>query len=403
MKLTVKCGSALLLAALLAACSSDDTIKPAPLPPLPTHPSWLGEQWSRSVGEGTNGEFLRLRPAVGESAVYAASRDGVVVAVDKASGKVLWRRQTGYPFTAGLSTGYGMVLAGTGKGELIVLSATTGETLWRADLSAAVLSAPAIDADRIVVQCADGKVYALDRNKGFRLWTHDTTVPSLSLRGNATPLLVNGVVYVATAGGKVEALQAADGSSQWELRVASNQGRSELERMTDIDGDMLLDDVSNTLYAVGFQSQLGAIDVADGHHLWEYDMSSYQGLASTAGNVYVSDAGGTLFGVDAATGKAAWKQATLAGRDLSTPVAFAGYLLVGDFEGYVHLLSPADGSLLGRVSVGDSPVLAMYTDSNTVYAYTADGRLSAWKPASDGPQPKRLAKPGFSGWNWQTP
>lgn len=403
MKLTLKRGAALALAALLAACSSDETPKPTELRSLPVHPAWLGEQWSQQVGEGTDGEFLRLRPAVGEVAVFAASRDGVVVAVDKNSGKVLWRRQTGYPFTGGLSTGYGMVLAGTAKGEVVVLSAGTGQTLWRADLSAAVLSAPAIDADRVIAQCADGKVYALDRVKGFRLWTHVTVVPSLSLRGNAAPLLSNGTVYVATAGGKVESLQAADGAPQWELRVASNQGRSELERMTDIDGDMLLDDVSNTLYAVGFQSQLGAVDVTDGHRLWEYDMSSYQGLTSAAGDVYVSDSGGTLYGIDAASGKAVWKQAALAWRDLSAPLAFAGYVLVGDGQGYVHLLAQADGSLLGRVSAGSSPVLGLYADDSTAYVYTADGRLSAWRPAGDGPQPKRLGKTGFSGWNWQTP
>jgi outer membrane protein assembly factor BamB len=390
---------ALLLTVLLAACSSDETLPPNRLKPLPVHPAWIGQQWSQSVGDGADGEFLHLRPAIGETAVFAASRDGVVVAVDKQSGKRLWRRKTGYPITGGLSTGYGMVLAGTAKGELLVLSASTGATLWRADLSAAVLSAPAIDADRIIVQCADGKVYALDRDKGTRLWTHDTVVPVLSLRGNAAPLLVNGTVYVATAGGKVESLQAADGAPQWELRVASNQGRSELERMTDIDGDMLLDDVSNTLFAVGFQSQLGAVDVTEGHRLWEYDVSSYQGLAAVAGNVYVSDAAGTLYGVDASTGKAAWKQADLSGRGLSAPVPFAGNLLVGDSEGYVHLVAPADGSLLGRVSAGSSAILAMYADSSTVYIYTADGKLSGWRPASDGPQPKRLGKTGYNGWN----
>lgn len=388
----------LALCSLLAACSSDEVIKPHDLVPLPVHPAWLGEQWSRSVGNGAADEFLRLQPAVGEVAVFAASHNGVVNAINKASGERLWRKRTKLPFSSGLTVGYGMVLGGTDKGEVVALSAGSGDVLWRAALSAAVLAAPALSAEQVIVQSSDGKVYALDRHNGTRLWTHDTVVPALSLRGNAPPLLVSDVVFVATAGGRIEALQAADGAPAWQVRVASNQGRSELERMTDIDGDMLFDAGSKTLFAVGFQSQLGAVNASEGRRLWQYDVSSYRSLASANGAVFVSAADGSVYAIDAESGKSLWRQQLLTGRGLSGPLVFAGMLVVGDSDGYLHLLRLADGSLLGRVYAGGGQVLSLTADSSTAYVYSGNGRLSAWQPAIEGPNPKRLAKPGFSGW-----
>lgn len=370
----------LLLAGLLAACSSnkDATPDPSPLPSLPKSALQFHELWSVSVGDGLGKEFLRLRPAVSEATVYAASRDGVVVALDRSSGKPRWKQKTGLQITGGVSAGYGLVLVGTGKAELVALSAENGSVRWKAPVSASVLAPAVLDANTVVVQSADGKVYGLKRETGERVWVHDTPVPVLSLRGNSTPLLADGMVYLATASGKVEALSAADGLPAWDVRVASNQGRTELDRMVDVDGDMVLG-ADGMLYSVGFQSQLTAVDTSVGRRRWQYDISSYRGLAEAGGNVYAVDNGSSVFAVAADSGKAVWKQPALAWRGLITPVALGGYVLSGDQDGYVHVLSQTDGSILGRFRPDHDPVAALMVTQDTVYAYSADGDLSAWQ------------------------
>lgn len=382
MRLTQSLWPVLALAGLLAACSNKEVEPdPSPLPKLQSTAVHFDEQWSRSVGAGLSGQFLRLRPAVTEAAVFAVSHDGVVLAVDKASGKVLWKQETKTPFTGGVSAGYGLLFAGTGKGELVAMATDSGAVRWRAALSATVLSAAAVSADVVVVECADGKVYGLKRETGERIWTHDTLMPTLSLRGNATPMIQHDLVYIGTANGKVEAVGLADGAPQWDLRVATNQGRSELERMLDVDGDMVTDG-DNTAFAVGFQSQLTGVDLSEGHRLWQYDLSSVQNLATGLGNVYAVDTKGSVFAIDQQSGKAVWKQPALGYRHLVSPVTVGNLLLVGDYQGYVHVLQQVDGHVVGRFRLGHwggrSEVASLVVDQGTVYAYSAGGQLSAW-------------------------
>jgi outer membrane protein assembly factor BamB len=403
MRLCLRLSPALVLAGLLAACSSDKVVhQPLPLVEIPRHSPdsvWFAEQWQHRVGKGDGGEFLRLRPAVGETALYAASRNGRVMAFDKASGKLLWAQRSKHDFTGAVGAGYGLVVAGTAKGELVALDAATGAPRWAAsDLTASVLSAPVVDANVVVVMCGDGKVYGYKREDGQRLWVHDTPVPPLSLRGNATPLISNGVVYIATASGKVEALQVADGVPVWDTRVASNLGRSELERIVDVDGDLLVDEIASVLYSAGYQSQITAVDTGDGHRLWQSDMSSVAGVTSGSGNVYTADVDGTLYGLDAVRGRSVWKQGVLAWRQPGAPLAFGGVLLVGDAEGFVHVIAQADGSVVGRFRQGSSPVLALRADAGTVYVYSADGRLGAWQRTPFPPRRMRLVKQGLSPW-----
>ncbi len=368
-----------LLLAGLAACSSNKSAEPeaAPLPKLPSSTVQFKEQWSASVGKGQAGEFLRLRPAVSASAAFVGSRDGIVLAVDRSNGKTLWRQKTGLPITGGVGAGYGMVLVGTSKGAVVAFNAADGKTLWQSKLGAAVLSAPAADAEVVVAQSADGKVYGLKRADGSQLWVHDTSVPVLSLRGSATPLLDRGTAYIGTAGGRLEAVAAASGMAAWELRVATNQGRSELERMVDIDGDLLMD--GDQLFSVGFQSQLTAVDVSSARRLWQYEVSSFQDLAAGLGNVYVADSASTLLAVDAKSGKAVWKQEALAWRGLSGPVTLGNHLLVGDRSGWVHVLAQSDGRMLGRFRAEREPITALLVDQDTVYVLSADGDFSAWR------------------------
>lgn len=372
------------LLVVLAACSSTPPApEPKGYPALPDAAVRLKKLWSVRAGNGLGDESVRLAPALSAQHVALASRDGVVMLVERDSGKVLWRRKTGLALVAGPGLGYGLLAVATAKGELVALALADGREKWRAALGATAQGAPAIAADTVVVLTGDGVVHALAREDGAPRWTYNTSVPALSLRGNAAPLLADNRVYVASASGKVARIDLASGAADWELRVATNSGRSELERMNDIVGNLLRAG-EHELYSVGYQSQLTCTDVDTGHRRWTYDISSVTDLAEGLGNVYVSDVDGNVVAVDRASGQAVWKQADFAWRRLSNPVVVSNLVAVGDDSGRVHLLAQSDGAVRGRASVGGGwfshrPVANLVVQDDVLYAWDAEGRLSAWK------------------------
>lgn len=362
----------------LAACSSTPSApEPGPLPDLPAERVRLERVWKVSAGDGV-GEVTRLRPAASGQQVVVASHDGVLLAVNAESGQTLWRQKTGLPLSGGPALGYGVVIVGTAKGELLAHDATTGARLWQVLLGAAVQSLPVLTAERVLVVTADGVVHALDRASGEQRWTYTTPVPPLSLRGRAAPLVIGAQVLVPTAAGKIISLDVDTGIVEWDVRVAANTGRSELERMVDIQGELLLEGDSD-LYSVGFQSQLTALNVQEGRRRWQHEVSSVQGLAAGLGNIYVVDTGGTVIALDHESGKPVWKQPDLAWRGLVNPVVLGPVLVTGDADGRAHILSQSDGKVLGRERLVRDRLVSLSVQGDQLLAWSADGVLSAWK------------------------
>lgn len=376
----MKRAAIVVMVAALAACSSNpNEHKPAPLPVLPQKAMQLKlhKQWSVNVGDGLAGDVIKLHAATQANLTYVASRDGVVLATDE-QGKTVWQQKTKLPITSGVAAGYGVVVIATAKGEVLALNPANGQTLWRKPLLAPVLASAALSAETIVIQSNDGKVYGLDSKTGEKRWVYDTPVPSLSLRGYATPLIDENLVIVATATGKIVALDVNTGIAQWESRIATSEGRSELARMVDVDGDMLLT-INKDLYVASYQGQLAALNIKDKPDpLWTLPTSTTQSLAEGLGNVYVVDAASSIISVDQETGKVVWKQSDFAWRGLSNPVVVGNYLVVGDSSGYLHIMAQSDGRLLGRSSVRGAVVnLEKVQDAFTVY--TAKGQFSRWQ------------------------
>ncbi len=370
--------AALLLVSLCACSSNPNEHKPSPLPTLPSRAEQvkLQRQWQVSVGDGLDGDVVKLRTATQANLNYAASRDGVIIAVDD-HGKTVWKQKTKLPITGGVTAGYGMIVVGTAKGEVVAFNATNGIESWRKKVLAPVLAPAALTAETVIVQSNDGKVYGLNAQTGDKVWVYDTPVPVLSLRGYATPLIVDDLAVVATATGKIVALDAKTGIGRWESRVAISEGRSELARLIDVDGDMLLTN-NKQLYVASYQGQLAALDIADKPTpRWQVPTSSFQALAEGSGNVYVVDASSGISAVDQESGKVVWKQNDFAWRDLSNAVTLGSYLVVGDNKGYLHVMAQSNGKLLGRMRVSGA-VVSLSVTQDMLNVYTDKGQFSRW-------------------------
>jgi len=336
------------------------------------------KNWSTGVGNGQGKEYNRLKPAISNGAIFAASNNGVVVAVNTKDGRKLWKQDLDVELSGGVGAAAGLVLVGTENAVIFALDATTGKTRWKGTVSSEVLSAPATDGKIVVVQSVDGRITGLDAANGKQLWTYEGQVPALSLRGTSSPLIQGNTVFSAQAGGSVIALALDNGTLRWEERVTLPKGKFDLDRLIDIDGDLVIGD-NNVLLVPSYQGNFSAIDIGTGQTRWRVKASSHVGASFGFGNVYVVADDDKVNAYKIGTDAPVWTNERMKLRKLSPPLGFGNYLAVGDYEGYVHLLAQSDGRFVGRIKVdGDGVRSRMLAEGNTLYVYGNSGDLVSY-------------------------
>ena len=374
--------SLLAMVLLVAGCSpwflgSDNRTPPTELVDI-QNPLHIEKLWQTEVGSGADGAFVKLTPAVADGRIYAASHDGVVVALNATSGALVWKVKTKRSISAGVGLSEQFVLLGTPKGQVIAIQREDGKEAWQAQVSSEVLAAPRAADGVVVVRTVDGKFIGLDAASGTRLWTYQYTVPVLSLRGTSPPVLAQGVVISGLDTGKLLVLSLREGVPLFEKTIAPSRGRTELERMVDIDAEPKV--VGSVLFIAAYQGNISAVDLRNGNIVWTREGSSYAGLDAEPGYVFVADTEDTILALNWRDGESLWQQTGLTGRQLSTPVIDGEYVVVGDFEGYLHWLAKDSGKLVGRVEVDDEGILsAPVSSGNVIYVYGKGGALSAFQ------------------------
>lgn len=363
------------LAGINPFASDDEELGPAPLLQFEAE-GRVEQQWRSAVGSGLGDRFSTLEPAVVGEVVFAADAYGVVSAHELATGDRLWQTRIGTPeagflsalvfwgrdddggsfVTGGVAADAMTVFVGTEKGEFIALSAETGEELWRRSLSSEILAPAGMDSTRVFVATLDGRLTALSRSDGARLWSFDTQVPVLTLRGTGRPVVSEPLVFMGFANGRLAALRAEDGSAVWEHVVALPTGRSELERIADIDAAPLITPAG--AFVGSYQGVLKSLRLADGNVQWERPLSTYSALAAGYRQVYVTAEDGSLLAIDQANGNVAWEQDALLRRGVTAPAVVGAYVAVGDLEGYVHYFAQSDGRPIARTRVDRKGVRA---------------------------------------------
>jgi outer membrane protein assembly factor BamB len=385
------------LAALLAvaACSKDKNIdEPAKLTPLP-HPSvHVTHLWGHNMGDN-KAAVLRLGQgiSIADNRVFAAGHKGEVVALDLTNGRVIWHAKTGAPLSGGTASGSGLVVAGASDGQLFAFDSATGHNRWKVRLSGEVLAPAAISARLVAVRTVDGKLHALSPEDGHELWTTEQQVPRLSLRGTASPVISGDLVLCGFDNGKVVAVSATDGAVQWEATVTPPHGRTELERLDDIDSPVRVS--GRDVYAVGFQGKVAMLAIDTGQVWWSHDDSSYRGLTVDEDMLYVADADGVVAALKARTGAEVWQQKTLLHRGLSPLAVMDDTVVTGDFQGYLHWLDKASGALAARVSTGGGRISTQPLVVGDVVVVVNDGgHINAYRAKPQGAtDSKRKAAP----------
>lgn len=372
--------TALLAALVLGACASKD-IDPDELPAeLVGFDSTLrvDRVWSRSVGKGTDRLRLALRPATDGANIYAAAHDGRIMAFERSSGRREWSADTKMPLSAGPATDGKIVVAGSSNGDIVTLSADTGEILWVIEVTSEVLAAPVISGDTIVVRTVNGKLAAFAADDGRQLWSIQQSMPRLSVRGTSAPVTTRNLVVSGFDNGRVSAFDLADGGVVWDVLLSPPSGRTELERLVDVNSPVQV--AGTDVYAVSYQGQLGSIAMESGQLIWTRDLSSHSGLAVDLSNIFVTNTRSELLSLSRASGRERWRREELRNRDVTGPAIFGQSVVVGDFEGYLHWFDVATGELQARVRAGSDRITSQpLAVDDTLYVITDGGTLYAFR------------------------
>lgn len=334
--------------------------------------------WSTNVGDGINKSAQQLRPVYRDGVLFAADHEGILASVAADSGKKNWQIKTELPFSGGPGLGSGRVLLGTEDGEVHAFQADTGTPLWIARVSSEVLAAPVEQDGIVVVRAIDGRVFGLNADNGRRLWVYDRSVPLLTLRGNSKPLIRAGVVYLGYDGGDVVALRLADGSLMWEQSIATPEGRTELDRLADVDGEMMV--VASDLLVSSYKNRLTSLAADSGRLLWFKEVASASGVIVDRTMLAATDKEDHVWLLDRRNGATQWKVPDLENRGLTRPAIYGNFVVVGDFEGYLHFINADTGAFAARIKVGgDGFTGAPLVIGDVMYVYTRKGELAAYR------------------------
>jgi len=384
-KTLVTCGLSI---GLLSACSSND-IEEEPVSKLiDIEASVFPEvSWSASVGDGVGDYYSRLRPAARYDKLFVADRYGKIFAFDEVKGDKIWEKDFSEEFSdnilatnkgarlaGGVTAARNKVFVGGESGLVAAFDAETGDSLWQAIADGEVLSAPTVGEDIVVVNTGAGTLEAFNVEDGKRLWIYENQLPALTLRGTGSAAYDGGGFFVGTADGKVAVVIKDNGQAAWEQPIYTPKGGNEFSRMADVDMKPLI--IGANLYAVSYNGNLASIEMRTGRVVWKRKYSSFHELAYSGASLFVVDDHSRIYAVDRRNGLELWNNTALANRDLTAPAVFKDYVVVGDFEGYLHFLNKSDGQIVGRIEVDSSGLYSQpLVVNDNLYVQTRGGEV----------------------------
>ena len=331
----------------------------------------LDREWS--VSNGNDSLYGRLIPVVYDGKVFFINSLGYISSVDLDTGNLVWSKDTQDIVSSGLDVNFKTISYGTLDGNLVAIDYENGNEIWRSPTSSESLSPPVNSGSHIIVQTIDGRVAGYELKTGKRDWFHQTVLPSLTLRGTSRPFIDQGFIFTGFASGKIAMIYPDSGAIRLELPVTLNEGKSELERIVDIDGRSII--VNNLLVAASYQGNLTAINLRDGRPAWQEEISSVKDLTSNGNRIIAVDSKGLVKAFGTATGARIWEQEDLKLRKLTAPASISNLIAIGDFEGYIHLLNAQSGNFEGREKVSRNAITEIVSQGSYLLVADESGRV----------------------------
>jgi len=337
---------------ILAGCSTS----PSPvLPPIKLstvkNAFPIKRVWQNNFGDGAGDNYLKLAPLQINNILYTVDFHGLVTAYDTQKSDINWQVDLSVPAATSLVADDDLLLLGSSHGDVMALRKKDGHIVWHEHVSSEVLSPPVVSGKYVIIRCVNGMLYALNREDGKQIWSLEQITPALTLRGTSTPVVSGDIVLSAFDNGRLLAVNLQSGKSLWQTTISIPRGRTDLERMVDIDATPVV--VDDIVYAVSYQGRIAAVQLGSGRILWTRDINSYVGMAIDAYRIYLVDDQSRVWALDRMNGATLWKQEDLIRRSLTRPRLQNQYVIVADFDGFIHWLRRDNGKIVARVRLND--------------------------------------------------
>lgn len=369
----------IILIVLFSFCAACSNIEPPPMPAALTSfapQMTIRNIWVERVGGGLAPGYLKFSPAFANGKIFIACADGTIKALDDATGKPLWRSEERGDLSSGVALNDQMLFVGTRSGHLLALRQVDGKLVWRANLPSEVLATPVATNDKVIVRTTDGKLLAFATQTGAPVWSYINPEPPLILHSSSSPKIFDDMLITGFSSGELVALDVNSGSLIWKLQVAISQGRYTMDRMVDIDADPVIS--HGVAYIAAYQGNVAAVQLNTGKLLWQHELSSYAGLTVDENKVYVTSTDSTIFAFARADGKLLWQQKALLNRGVSAPCVVKNAVVVGDAEGYLHVMDAHSGSFIARAKISGDAIVTQPVMRND-FIYVVDVRGSVVK------------------------
>ena len=319
-------------------------------------------EWKNSFkGENEIGNFL---PDFSAQNLFFSDASGNVSSINASTGERNWSIELNF-LASGTSAGFGLVVVSDIDGNVIAVDQNDGSKLWSTNVKGEVLSKVAIDAKVVVVKTGSGELLGLDRENGEILWSYRSKLPLLTLRGSSSPVIVDDLVYVSFDNGRLGVFELNSGFQVWDGAISYVKGVSELENLIDSDSSPVVD--GGLIYTTNYQGNLNIFDTAQKRSVWSYETSSFYSPIVSRGMLTIVEANSGLRSFALKTLQESWTNDDYINRDLSNAVSYKGSLVVGDFEGYVHVIDTLNGKTIGRKKISRKPIKSILSRSDSLY------------------------------------
>ena len=368
----IKASVIIFLSLFMIGCQSDKVIveQPAELVKINSQVK-IDNTWSKKIFSDIPTGKTDL--VVDSDGIFTFSSSGLVFSYFS-NGKLNWENDLNFSLSSGVGKGFGSLFVTSIDGDIFSLDINNGNLNWSSKIGGESLSVPSSNGDIVAVQTSNGKITAINLKDGKFRWEYISVLPSLSLRGTSSPIFDDGNLYVGFANGNLAKIEPRSGVIQWEIPVTISKGSSEIERIIDIDSKPLVS--SGLAFATSYQGDVSAINSLNGRVIWRNNFSSTKDILEIERNIYLVDEDSEVQAFSGLTGISLWRIKDYRLRNLTSPQRLNNYIIVGDFEGYLHFLDTSSGSTIGRYRVSRSGILSLKTYKNSIVCLDTSGRLT---------------------------
>ena len=326
--------------------------------------------WNISfTGENSLGNFI---PSFTGDSIYFADSSGNIKSINSISGSINWKKEVSL-LSTGISAGFGILIVADIDGNVIALDQNNGTELWTSNVKGEVLAPAAVDAKFIIVKTGSGELIALNKDSGEIEWSYRSKLPALTIRGSSSPVIDNNMVYATFDNGRLGVFELDSGYPVWDGAISYVSGSSELENLIDSDSSPVIE--GGLVFTTSYQGNINIFDIAQKRSVWQSESSSFYSPLLLRGLIILVEANSNLKTFFSKNLEKSWSSNEYLNRSLSNPSSFNGFLLVGDFEGYIHIIDPLNGQTVARKKISRKPIMKLISRSNNFYAIDEDFNL----------------------------